>query len=190
MNDIIVSGLNKSFNDLHVLEDFSAVFRGGELSCLMGRSGQGKTTLLNILLGIVSKDSGEIENLPDKVSCVFQEDRLCEDFSAVTNVRIVCDKTVTENEIKEQLEKVGLGDSLDRPVRELSGGMKRRVTIVRALMAESELLIMDEPFKGLDETTKLLVAEYVKKHLCGRTAIMVTHDEDEVALMGGHLIKI
>ena len=77
-----------------------------------------------------------------------------------------------------------------RTVRELSGGMKRRVAIVRALMAPGELIIMDEPFKGLDESTKLTVAEFVKKQLVGRTAIMVTHDESEVELMGGILIKM
>ena len=188
MNDIIISNLEKSFGERRVLQNFNAVFPAGELSCIMGRSGCGKTTLLNILLGLLAADSGEIENLPQKISCIFQEDRLCEDFSAVTNIRITSDKNVDKSEIEAQLKTVGLGDSLYRPVRELSGGMKRRVAIVRALMAEGELIIMDEPFKGLDESTKHQVAEYVKSRIRGRTAIMVTHDEDEVAMMGGKLI--
>ena len=188
MNDIVISNLEKSFGERRVLQNFNAVFPAGELSCIMGRSGCGKTTLLNILLGLLSRDSGKIENLPEKISCIFQEDRLCEDFSAVTNIRITCDKKVDKSEIEAQLTKVGLGDSLYRPVKELSGGMKRRVAIVRALMAEGELIIMDEPFKGLDESTKLQVAEYVKSQIRGRTAIMVTHDESEVELMGGKLI--
>jgi len=188
MNDIIVSDLRKRFDNRIVLNGFNAVFPAGELSCIMGRSGCGKTTLLNILLGLLSADSGEIENLPDKISCIFQEDRLCEDFSPVTNVRIVCDKNVDKSQIETQLENVGLGDSLYRPVRELSGGMKRRVAIVRALMAEGDLIIMDEPFKGLDESTKQIVSSYVKNQIRGRTAIMVTHDESEIEMMGGKLI--
>lgn len=188
--DIVISGLEKSFGERHVLRGFDAVFPAGELSCLMGRSGCGKTTLLNILLGLIPFDDGEIEGMPEKISCIFQEERLCEDFSALTNVRIVCGKNVTKAEIEAQLTQVGLGDSLYRPVKELSGGMKRRVAIVRALMAEGELVIMDEPFKGLDETTKLMVSDYVKKQISGRTAIMVTHDESEVAMMGGRLINM
>lgn len=190
MNDIVISELSKSFGEHVVLKDFNAVFKAGELSCIMGVSGGGKTTLLNILLGLMRQDGGEINGLPKEISCVFQEDRLCEDFSAVTNVRIACDKNITAEEIESQLKDVGLGDSMYRTVRELSGGMKRRVAIVRALMAPGELIIMDEPFKGLDESTKLTVAEFVKKQLVGRTAIMVTHDESEVELMGGILIKM
>ena len=190
MNDIVISELSKSFGEHVVLINFNAVFKAGELSCIMGVSGGGKTTLLNILLGLMRQDGGEINGLPKEISCVFQEDRLCEDFSAVTNVRIACDKNITAEEIESQLKEVGLGDSMYRTVRELSGGMKRRVAIVRALMAPGELIIMDEPFKGLDESTKLTVAEFVKKQLVGRTAIMVTHDESEVELMGGILIKM
>ena len=188
--DIMISNLNKSFGERHVLRDFSAVFPAGELSCVMGRSGCGKTTLLNILLGVMPYDGGDVEGIPERVSCIFQEERLCEDFSAVTNVRIVCARNVTKAEIERQLTAVGLGDSLYRPVKELSGGMKRRVAIVRALMAEGGLIIMDEPFKGLDETTRSLVAEHVKEQISGRTVIMVTHDEAEVALMGGRLIRM
>ena len=190
MNDIVVSGLSKNFDDLVVLKDFDAVFKAGELSCIMGVSGGGKTTLLNILLGLLHQDSGEIYGLPKKISCVFQEDRLCEDFSAVTNVRIACGMDVDKTEIEAQLKNVGLGDSIYRPVRELSGGMKRRVAIVRALMTPSDLIIMDEPFKGLDDSTKQNVVQFVKRQISGRTAIMVTHDEEEVELMGGSLIKI
>lgn len=188
--DIIISGLEKSFGQRRVLRGFDAVFPKGELSCIMGRSGCGKTTLLNILLGIIPYDDGDIKGMPGKISCVFQEDRLCEDFTAVTNVRIVCGKNVNKANIETQLAEVGLGDSLYRPIKELSGGMKRRVSIVRALMAEGELIIMDEPFKGLDDSTKLLVAGYVKRQIRGRTAIMVTHDESEVELMGGRLIHM
>lgn len=186
--DIIVSKMDKSFGDVKALKEFSAVFPAGELSCIMGRSGCGKSTLMNILAGLLEPDRGSVDGLPGKVSVIFQEDRLCEDFTPVTNVRIACGKNVTKAEIEVQLKKVGLGDSLYRPVRELSGGMKRRVAIVRALMADGGLVLMDEPFKGLDELTRAQVAEYVKERIRGKTAILVTHDESEVEMMGGRLI--
>jgi NitT/TauT family transport system ATP-binding protein len=188
--DLIVSHLEKSFGERRVLRAFDAVFPEGKLTCIMGRSGCGKTTLLNILLGLESPDSGTITGMPARRSCVFQEERLCEDFSAVTNVRIACAPSVKKSEIEAQLSAVGLADSLNQPVRELSGGMKRRVAIVRALMAPSDIVIMDEPLKGLDEATKQLVVSDIKQNLRGRTTIMVTHDEAEVALMGGILIRM
>lgn len=188
--DITVSKINKSFDGRPVLTDFSAQFPAGEISCIMGRSGCGKTTLLNIILGLLRPDSGEVKGVPKKMSCIFQEDRLCGDFSAVANVRIACPQKTDKAEIEAQLSSIGLGDSLYRPVRDLSGGMKRRVAIVRAMMAESELVIMDEPFKGLDEATKLLAVHFVKNGIRGKTAIMVTHEENEIELMGGQLIKL
>ena len=163
MNDIVISELSKSFGEHVVLKDFNAVFKAGELSCIMGVSGGGKTTLLNILLGLMRQDGGEINGLPKEISCVFQEDRLCEDFSAVTNVRIACDKNITAEEIESQLKEVGLGDSMYRTVRELSGGMKRRVAIVRALMAPGELIIMDEPFVGLDPKAAHILKQMMRE---------------------------
>lgn len=188
--DIVITDLSKSFGDRQVLTNFSAFFPEGKLSCIMGRSGCGKTTLLNILLGIIKADSGDISGMPERCSCVFQEDRLCEDFSAVSNVRIACAGRAGKDDIEAELRRVGLGESLRQPVKELSGGMKRRVAIVRALMAPYGLIIFDEPLKGLDSDTKALVAEYIKEKISGRTAIMVTHDEAEIALMGGRLIKM
>ena len=103
----------------------------------MGKSGLGKTTLLRILMGLEKYDAGSIEGMENKkISAVFQEDRLCENLSAVTNVAIVCEKNVTLQEIRKELENIGLSGSTEKPVKELSGGMKRRVAIIRSIMAD------------------------------------------------------
>ena len=156
----------------------------------MGPSGCGKTTLLNLLMGLVPPDDGTISGVPAKKSAVFQEDRLCMCFSAVTNVRMVCSRKITTEMIESHLATIGLKDSMHMPVLELSGGMQRRVAIVRAVLAESEIIFLDEPFKGLDAETKQSVMQYVKANTQGKTVVMVTHDEEEAKSMGGHLINI
>ena len=189
MEDILVSGLCKRFEDKMVLRDFTARFPAGQTTCVMGRSGCGKTTLLNLLMGFLSPDAGEIRGVPSRLSAVFQEDRLLDGFSARANIAFVCPQRPAA-EIDRHLTAVGLAQDAGQPVRELSGGMRRRVAIVRAVLAEGDLLLLDEPFKGLDETTRAVVAGYLQAETAGRTVIMVTHDPDEVALMGGELLKM
>jgi len=188
--DIIVSDLSKSFGSNQVLDRFNAVFPEHRVTCIMGPSGCGKTTLLNIILGLVQPDSGKMAGIPKLKSAVFQEDRLCESFNAVTNVRLVCGKKANKDLIVSHLESMGLGESLDKPVSELSGGMKRRVAVVRAVIAQSDLLVMDEPLKGLDSETKNLVIEYIRDNLRNRTVIMVTHSIDEVRAFDAELITM
>ncbi|NLK69660.1 MAG: ABC transporter ATP-binding protein [Clostridiaceae bacterium] len=186
--DIIVSNLSKGFGAKHVLTDFSAIFPEHEVTCLMGPSGCGKTTLLNILMGFLHQDSGTVSGIPKNKSAVFQEDRLCESFNAVSNVRLVCNRKVENKKIISHLERIGLIGSLNQPVSELSGGMKRRVAIVRAVLANSDVIFLDEPFKGLDVDTKKDVMQYIKSNKQDRTVIMVTHSIDEVEFMNGNLI--
>jgi len=188
--DIVVSRLYKSFGDKPVLRDFSAVFPGGALTCLMGPSGCGKTTLLRILMGLEKADAGSVTGLPRRLSAVFQEDRLCEGFSAVSNIRLVTGRSIPAAVIESHLLALGLGGSLSLPVREFSGGMKRRVALARAVLARWELLFLDEPFKGLDEDTRRAAAAYLREHTAGRTVIMVTHDPAEVELTGGRLLRM
>ena len=190
MSDLVIQGLNKRFGEKRVLEAYSATIRAGRVSCVMGPSGCGKTTLLHILMGLEQADSGTITGLPERISAVFQEDRLCEDFSAVSNIRLVTGKTVSEDEIMQCLSALGLAGSEQVPVRELSGGMKRRVAIARAVLAEGELLILDEPFKGLDEVTREAVATEMKRRIAGRTVLMVTHDPAEAVLMDADVLEM
>lgn len=190
MKDLILTGICKSYGSKQVLSHLSVTFPAGQVTCIMGPSGCGKTTLLNILMGLLPPDRGTVENRPERLSAVFQEDRLCEDFSALSNVRLVTGKTLDDGEICRCLSALGLEGSAKQPVRALSGGMKRRVAIARAVLAEGELLILDEPFKGLDEATRKTVAAEVKRRTRGRTVIMVTHDPEEAELMGAEIMEM
>ena len=103
---------------------------------------------------------------------VFQEDRLCMDYSAVKNVEMVIgDPKRAQRALENLLE----AEALHKPCRELSGGMKRRVALVRAMEADSDYVLLDEPFTGLDADTKASVEEYIRKKQNGRTIIIVTH---------------
>ena len=145
---IELRGVSKAFGEKQVLQNVSHLFPEGKLTCVMGPSGCGKTTLLSLLLGLVQPDAGEIRGMEGrKLSAIFQEDRLCENAGAVSNIRLV-NPRLSKGEAEEMLREVGLGDSLGQPVRTLSGGMKRRVAILRALAAEYDVLLADEPFKG------------------------------------------
>ena len=152
------------------------VFPEGKTTCIRGRSGCGKTTLIRLLLGLDIPDKGKIEGISDrKISAVFQEDRLCENLSAASNIRLVCTKTISDRELEEAYKAV----ALQKPVRELSGGMRRRVSILRALLADSDCVIMDEPLRGLDEKTRAKTIDYILKKTEGKTLIFVTHEEKE-----------
>lgn len=188
--DITLQNVSKSFGDKQVLQGFSHTFPQGELTCVMGPSGCGKTTLLSLLLGLEMPDSGEILGMEgQKLSAVFQEDRLCENAGAVSNIRLV-NPRLSKGEVEEMLREVGLGDSLGQPVRTLSGGMKRRVAILRALAAEYDVLLADEPFKGLDEATKEQVMATFLERTQGKTVLLVTHETKEAQALGGELLLL
>ena len=190
MDDVRVTNLNKAFGDHIVLRDVSMAFPGGRRTVVMGDSGCGKTTLLRILMGLETRDSGEVAGVPGRVSTVFQEDRLLEEFSAVSNIAFAADKGVTRDAILGHLAEVGLRESAFQSVSELSGGMRRRVAIVRAMLAKKGLLLMDEPFKGLDEHNRDRTAAYIKRYSEGVTTIIVTHDADAASLLDAQLARM
>lgn len=184
INDIVIKDLQKSFGDKRVLDHFSATFRGDGVSLVLGPSGCGKTTLLRILMGLERADGGEISGLSGKkVAAVFQEDRLLSDRDAPSNIRLT-NKDLSHEEIATAMHKVGLFDCERKPISALSGGMRRRVAILRALLAKFDLLILDEPFKGLDDENKIQTANYIKEKLGGRCAVVVTHDPADSRLLG------
>lgn len=173
-----------------ILEDFSLTLPDRGLTVLSGPSGCGKTTLLSLLLGLEQPDSGRVLGMEGRrKSAVFQEDRLCENAGAASNLRLV-NPTLTREEAEAMLRNLDLGDSLRQPVRTLSGGMKRRVAILRALAAEYDVLLCDEPFKGLDEATKAQVMDYFLGKTQGKTVILVTHDPGEAKFLGGELLLL
>ena len=137
-----------------------------------------------MLAGLLPPDSGSIANMPQKIAFVFQEDRLCEDHTPVGNVKMATGKTKTKDEIITHLTDLGLENDLNKPVKEFSGGMKRRVAIARAVCYDADLIILDEPFKGLDAALLENVVNYVKRHTAGKTVVLVTHNDIEAEMMG------
>ena len=183
MKDIILSGVSKSFGETEVLNNLCTVFPAGKTGCITAPSGIGKTTLLRILMGLELPDSGSISGLENlTVGAAFQEDRLCENMTASANIKIVSPK-LSDEVITSAMQKVGLSDCEHRIVNELSGGMRRRVAILRAILFEADLYLLDEPFKGLDADTKTQMISFIKEQLFGKSVILVTHDPEEAKQM-------
>lgn len=186
---LTAENIGKSYGEKRVLTDFSHTFANGSFTSVMGVSGCGKTTLLSILAGLVKPDHGRVLPADFQKSMVFQENRLCENLTVAANLRLLPER-LSRAEISAELEKLGLSGLENDPVRTLSGGMKRRAALLRALLAKYDVLFLDEPFKGLDEETKRRVMEYCKEKTVGKTVILVTHDADEAAFFGGEKILL
>ena len=189
--DIQLKHVTKHYDGKQLFTDLNLTFSEGQINCLMGPSGSGKTTILNMLMGLTIPETGTITGLEGrKLSVVFQEDRLIEHWDALKNIRLVCGKEITQEAILRELAAVGIDESLTKPVRDYSGGMKRRVAIVRAMLAQSDLVILDEPFKGLDIECKKLVMDYVRNKTLGKTVILVTHDPEEAKQLGAKVVML
>lgn len=180
-----IRNISKRFGEKQVLENISFVFPSSATTGITGDSGRGKTTLINILLGLLRPDSGEV-SMPKgwRMGCVFQEDRLIEHLSARKNISLAAHTSVTNSEIDTALSALGLDSANNDPVSKYSGGMRRRVAIARAVLSKPDLLILDEPFKGLDVQARENAAEFITKNCPGACRILVTHDPEELTLMG------
>ncbi len=193
---IEISHVCKSFGDNKVLEDvsFSLDMNGSSngIYCLMAPSGAGKTTLFRLIEGLDSPDSGTIAtDFGERpYSVVFQEDRLCEDFSPFQNIRLVCRDILSGDEIRKEISRLLPAECTDQPVKTLSGGMKRRVAILRAVLAPSKAMLMDEPFTGLDEDLRRVVIDYIIEKRGGRLLLVATHQEEDVDLLGAELMRL
>lgn len=188
---ITIKNLSKTFGEETVLKDLSLELYYGHTYCLMAPSGTGKTTLFRILMGLESPDSGTIDGLSDlRLSAVFQEDRLLENDTALQNIRFVTGRSRSSMELTDILMRLLPPDSLKKPIREFSGGMKRRTAILRALLAPSDLIIMDEPFTGLDHETKCSVIRMIREYTQGKLLLISTHSEEDIRLLDGELIQL
>lgn len=194
---IILNNLEKYYGQELVFKDFSYTFRQGNIYFIMGASGCGKTSLIKMVLGLEKYQSGSIRveelcsdrssNLDisrnercnsnrELFSYVPQEDCLLENMSIYNNMKMVLDE-ISHEKLSMEMSKIGLEMTTKKRVRELSGGQKRRVSILRAVLYGKDVLIMDEPFKGLDEVSKKLVMDYCIARMT--TALIVSHSEDE-----------
>ncbi|MFT4006988.1 MAG: ATP-binding cassette domain-containing protein [Lacrimispora sp.] len=191
--ELKVNGLSKSFGALEVLKGVNLTLQPGQIYCLMSPSGSGKTTFFRILLGLERADSGFVEGMDGaRTSAVFQENRLCEAFTPVDNIAMVMPGSSSRNRkwAYEELLRLLPEESLLRPAATLSGGMKRRVAIARAFSVPADLVLMDEPFTGLDEDTKRNVMGYIRERADGKLVIISTHQQEDVELLKGMLIRL
>ena len=178
---IEVKDVCKSFDRKEVLKDFNLNIEEEHSYIITGPSGCGKTTLLRLILGLDVPDKGTVKLLGDykypfiNSGTVFQEDRLCEDYDAVTNVTMVSRKVFKETVTKELLQLLP-EEVIHKPVKELSGGQRRRVAIVRACAIPSDILIMDEPFTGLDDESRKKAIAYIRDKQGSGALVLTTHD--------------
>lgn len=189
--DVILRDLSKSFDKNRVLDRLNWRFPGGQISCVQGPSGCGKTTLLRLIAGLEAPDSGEIRGAEGKkISAVFQENRLLENLTAEKNILLTARPGFTRTDARNLLDELGLSDTAQRRTCELSGGMQRRVAVARALAADYDLLLLDEPLTGLDDDARLRVLRRIQADLNGRTAIWITHDPDAAALLNAPVLRL
>jgi phospholipid/cholesterol/gamma-HCH transport system ATP-binding protein len=191
--------VSKSFNDDVVLKNINLTIMRGETKMIMGASGSGKSTILKLLLGLIRPDSGqifvegrditamserELVEVRRHIGMVFQEGALFDSLTVRENVgyRLYEESAMSEEEIEIVVRKVlgfvGLEDAIDKMPSELSGGMKRRVGLARALVGSPKIILYDEPTAGLDPITKRTIVELMSKlrDLEGVTSVFVTHD--------------
>ncbi len=173
--------VTKSYEGKPVLQDLNLKLEDGKTYILTGVSGIGKTTLLRLILGLEKEDAGRIlREEPDAgegltAGVVFQEDRLCEDFDPVTNVKMAC-PGMSRDRVESRLRDLLPEDALSRPVRELSGGQRRRVAVCRAMAGDHACYVLDEPFNGLDEETRKRTIAFIRREAEGRMLILAVHD--------------
>lgn len=204
---LLVYDVTLSYDHL-VLDSFSTWFEEGGIYALMGPSGSGKTTLLRLLAGLTKADKGRIcwtetepvRPLPaagyeyaigqKRISMCFQEDRLLGYRSAVENIRFAV-PGYTAEEITGFLGQLGIDEQeCHKPVSEFSGGMKRRTAFLRALLYPSDILLLDEPFKGLDEENMDRVISLLLTMCRERTVILSTHDTAEAQACHAAIVRI
>ena len=179
---IRLSDISKAYGPQRVFENFSLEIEDGKILCVLGESGGGKTTLLNILAGLVPF-SGNLSGVPKRVSYIFQEPRLLPNMTVKQNLAYAGGAS---EKIDDILEKTELIKCANKRPGELSGGEKQRVSIARAFLIPSELLLMDEPFSSLDTALKIRLTEVFARLWKSlpekRTAVFVTHDLEEALI--------
>ena len=168
---LCVWNLGKSFHDQWIFRHVDHEFFGGEPYVLDTPSGSGKTTFFRCLCGLEQPEEGGVSGI-DTFSVQFQEDRLCEDYSVVKNLEMVLGDAAQAREILVQLLPE---EALEQPCRELSGGMKRRVSLVRAMEAGAQCVLLDEPFTGLDEENRKKAEAYIRQKAGERILMLATH---------------
>ena len=192
----ILENIFKSYDKHEVLNNLNLAFPKNNINCVLGSSGKGKTTILNLIAGLIKEDKGKVFRCSNEISYMFQEDRLIPWLNVFSNIEFVLKSYKSQVEIKKitnnLLELVELKDYESFFPNQLSGGMKRRVSLARAFSYESDILILDEPFKGLDNELKYRIMDrmLINYNKRKQTIIMVTHDEEEAKYLNANIIKL
>ena len=192
-----IKGLYKDFDEISLFRDFSIGFTEGTITCILGPSGCGKTTLLNIIGNIIKPDRGTLAGFDGKViSYIFQDPRLLPWKTVKDNIEFVLSKDMPAGEREKLTDRfirlVELDGFAGYYPSKLSGGMRQRVSIARAFACYSDIILMDEPLKGLDIKLKLNLIETFSRiwQADKRTVIFVTHDVDEALLLGNEIVVL
>lgn len=189
-----IKGLIKNYDSTEVFGGLNLTVKANKVTVIMGASGSGKTTLLNCIAGLTPYD-GEISGV-NGASFVFQEDRLVPFMSVYENLDFTLQKSVKKAERKEKIlamiKSVGLEDKINSVPDELSGGQKKRVSLARAFLSDSNLILMDEPLNSLDLGLKIKIAQLIETltEKYNKTVIFVTHDIDEALTIADEIVVI
>ncbi len=192
MDKLQIKGLCFSYGEEPILNNLNLTVEKGKPLVLLGKSGIGKTTLLNLILGFIKPNSGEISGIDEttRVSVMYQEDRLFPQISVYKNLKLV-KKELNLNEAGKLLSELGLEKNiLNKLPGELSGGMRRRIALARCLIFPAELVLMDEPFKGLDIESRKKCLGAVKKYIAERPALIISHDPHDAEAIGAETVRM
>lgn len=174
-------------NHSPVFENLSLSFECGERVCIKAPSGRGKTTLLRLIAGLEKPQSGKITfDRKRKISFVFQNGGLLDWYSALKNVSLVCSK----EKAREVLALFQMEESLEKMSKQLSGGMKKRVLLARAVCFEPDILLIDEGFASFDDELKKTIFEFLKSEFSNRLIIFTSHDESEIELFATRVVTL
>ena len=214
---LTLRSVTKSYDGQPVLSDLSLEFSSGTFYCMMAPSGNGKTTMFRLILGLEKPDSGvilfgtsagntvnndikassgtvsksdpcRIRGMRPLISAVFQENRLLECYTAIENLRFALGKRYSSEALNAYLLRLLPEDALSKPVCEFSGGMKRRLSLLRALLVPFDLLILDEPFNGLDSENRKKAAALVRNRAQDKILLFAAHTQEDAALLGAEIL--
>jgi ABC-type nitrate/sulfonate/bicarbonate transport system ATPase subunit len=183
-----INNLTKSFDKKIIFNDYSLEIPENKVTVIEGESGIGKTTLLRLIAGLDNNFKGEIIKSSNKISYVFQEPRLFDAISVKQNIELF--EKGTHLSLEEILTIVELENEANTYPNELSGGMKMRLSLARALYYNGDIFLMDEPFSALDNDMKLRIMPKVFNLIKGKTVIIVSHNLEEIKDYTEYLIKI
>ena len=188
---IELKDVSAAFQGHSVLEHCSLLVPDGGHTAVMGPSGSGKTTLLRLIAGQLAPDQGSVTVSHGRISYMYQEPRLLPWLTAEENVNLVLsDKPETMDTARQWLAAVGLADAMKKRPAELSGGMRQRVSLARALAYDGDLFLLDEPLSSLDEAMAVELLDLLKQYTQGKSMIFVTHSPEQAKVLGGEIYRM